>query len=219
MDLNFHQFIPSLPFLLQGITVTLKIVFIAGILGFVLGIILSVLKISKLPLLSWIADVYTSIFRGTPLVLQLMLIYYGTPQITGIEIAPSVAAILSFGLNSAAYISEIIRAGILAVDKGQNEAAMALGVSKKQAMFDLILPQALKNIFPALINEAVSLTKESAIVTVIGVTDIMRRAYIMGGEQYSYLEPLILAGIIYYILVMLLTMLAKVLERRMRRSD
>ena len=96
---------------------------------------------------------------------------------------------------------------------------MALGVSPRQAMFDLILPQALKNIFPALINEAVSLTKESAVVTVIGVTDIMRRAYIMGGEKYAYLEPMILAGLIYYVLVMILTTLAKAVERRMRRSD
>ncbi|PKG25653.1 amino acid ABC transporter permease [Niallia nealsonii] len=219
MELDFQQFIPSLPFLLQGIVVTLKIVFIAGILGFILGIILSIFKISNISVLTWIANIYTSIFRGTPLVLQLMLIYYGIPQITGYEIEPSVAAIISFALNSAAYISEIIRAGILAVDKGQKEAAMALGVPSRQAMLDLILPQALKNIFPALINEAVSLTKESAIVTVIGVTDIMRRAYIMGGEKYSYFEPLILAGLIYYVLVMILTMLAKVLEGRMRKSD
>ncbi|MCM3215452.1 MULTISPECIES: amino acid ABC transporter permease [Niallia] len=219
MELDFQQFIPSLPFLLKGITVTLKIVFVAGILGFVLGIVLSILKISKFPVLSWIADAYTSIFRGTPLVLQLMIIYYGTPQITGVQIEPAAAAILSFGLNSAAYISEIIRAGILAVDKGQKEAALALGVNNRQAMFDLILPQALKNIFPALINEAVSLTKESAIVTVIGVTDIMRRAYIMGGDKFSYFEPLLLAGVIYYVMVMVLTLLAKVLERRMRRSD
>ncbi|GKU81108.1 amino acid ABC transporter permease [Niallia sp. NCCP-28] len=219
MELDFQQFIPSLPFLLQGIVVTLKIVFIAGILGFVLGVILSIFKISNIPFLTWIANIYTSIFRGTPLVLQLMLIYYGIPQIIGYDIEPSAAAVISFALNSAAYISEIIRAGILAVDKGQKEAAMALGVPSRQAMLDLILPQALKNIFPALINEAVSLTKESAIVTVIGVTDIMRRAYIMGGEKYSYLEPLILAGLIYYVLVMILTMLAKVLEGRMRKSD
>jgi len=219
MDLDFQQFIPSLPFLLQGIAVTLRIVLVAGVIGFVLGIILSILKLSKLPILGWIAQAYTSIFRGTPLVLQLMIIYYGVPQLTNIQIEPAVAAILSFGLNSAAYISEIIRAGIMAVDKGQKEAAMALGVSSRQTMFDLILPQALKNIFPALINEAVSLTKESAVVTVIGVTDIMRRAYIMGGEKYSYLEPMILAGLIYYVLVIILTTLAKALERRMRKSD
>ncbi|HWJ78440.1 MAG TPA: amino acid ABC transporter permease [Niallia sp.] len=219
MDLDFQQFIPSLPFLLQGIAVTLRIVLVAGVIGFILGIILSILKLSKLPILGWIAQAYTSIFRGTPLVLQLMIIYYGVPQLTNIQIEPAVAAILSFGLNSAAYISEIIRAGIMAVDKGQKEAAMALGVSSRQTMFDLILPQALKNIFPALINEAVSLTKESAVVTVIGVTDIMRRAYIMGGEKYSYLEPMILAGLIYYVLVIILTTLAKALERRMRKSD
>lgn len=219
MGLDFQQFIPSLPYLLKGITVTLQIVVVAGIIGFVLGIVLSIFKLSKIPVLSWIAAIYTSVFRGTPLVLQLMIIYFGVPQLTGIQIEPAVAAILSFGLNSAAYISEIIRAGILAVDRGQKEAAMALGVSPRQAMFDLILPQALKNIFPALINEAVSLTKESAVVTVIGVTDIMRRAYIMGGEKYAYLEPMILAGLIYYVLVMILTTLAKVVERRMRRSD
>ncbi len=219
MGLDFQQFIPSLPYLLKGITVTLQIVVVAGIIGFVLGIVLSIFKLSKIPVLSWIAAIYTSVFRGTPLVLQLMIIYFGVPQLTGIQIDPAVAAILSFGLNSAAYISEIIRAGILAVDRGQKEAAMALGVSSRQAMFDLILPQALKNIFPALINEAVSLTKESAVVTVIGVTDIMRRAYIMGGEKYAYLEPMILAGLIYYVLVMILTTLAKAVERRMRRSD
>ncbi|NMO78373.1 amino acid ABC transporter permease [Niallia alba] len=219
MGLDFQQFIPSLPYLLKGITVTLQIVVVAGIIGFVLGIVLSIFKLSKIPVLSWIAAIYTSVFRGTPLVLQLMIIYFGVPQLTGIQIEPAVAAILSFGLNSAAYISEIIRAGILAVDRGQKEAAMALGVSSRQAMFDLILPQALKNIFPALINEAVSLTKESAVVTVIGVTDIMRRAYIMGGEKYAYLEPMILAGLIYYVLVMILTTLAKAVERRMRRSD
>lgn len=219
MGLDFQQFIPSLPYLLKGVTVTLQIVIVAGIIGFVLGIILSIFKLSKIPVLSWIAAIYTSVFRGTPLVLQLMIIYFGVPQLTGIQIEPSVAAILSFGLNSAAYISEIIRAGILAVDRGQKEAAMALGVAPRQAMFDLILPQALKNIFPALINEAVSLTKESAVVTVIGVTDIMRRAYIMGGEKYAYLEPMILAGLIYYVLVMMLTTLAKAVERRMRRSD
>ncbi|CAI9388942.1 MULTISPECIES: amino acid ABC transporter permease [Bacillaceae] len=219
MGLDFQQFIPSLPYLLKGVTVTLQIVIVAGIIGFVLGIILSIFKLSKIPVLSWIAAIYTSVFRGTPLVLQLMIIYFGVPQLTGIQIEPSVAAILSFGLNSAAYISEIIRAGILAVDRGQKEAAMALGVAPRQAMFDLILPQALKNIFPALINEAVSLTKESAVVTVIGVTDIMRRAYIMGGEKYAYLEPMILAGLIYYVLVMILTTLAKAVERRMRRSD
>lgn len=219
MNLDFAQFIPSMPYILKGIAVTLKIVLLAGILGFALGIILSLFKISSFKFLGWIADVYTSIFRGTPLVLQLMLIYYGSPQVIGYQIEPYTAAILSFGLNSGAYISEIIRAGILAVDKGQKEAAMALGVPYGKMMWDIILPQALKNILPALMNEFITLTKESAIVTTIGVMDIMRRSYQVGAENYSFFEPLLIAGLIYYLMVVTLTMLGKVLERRMRRSD
>lgn len=219
MNLDFMQFIPSLPYILKGIIVTLKIVVLAAVLGFVFGIILSLFKISKIKLLGWFADFYTSIFRGTPLVLQLMLIYFGSPQIFGFQIEPYTAAVLSFSLNSGAYISEIIRAGILAIDKGQQEAAMALGVPYGKMMWDIILPQALKNILPALMNEFITLTKESAIVTTIGVMDIMRRSYQVGAQYYSYFEPLILAGIIYYLMVIALTFLGKAVERRMRRSD
>ncbi|PLR99950.1 amino acid ABC transporter permease [Bacillus sp. T33-2] len=219
MNLDFSQVMPSLPYILKGVMVTLEIVIVAGLLGFALGIILALFKISSIKALGWFADVYTSIFRGTPLVLQVMLIYYGSPQLIGYQIEPYTAAVLSFGLNSAAYISEIIRAGILAVDKGQQEAAMALGVPYKRMMWDIILPQALKNILPALMNEFITLTKESAIVTVIAVDDIMRRAYIVGGEKYRFFEPLILAGLIYYVMVITLTFTGKALERRMRRSD
>ncbi|WP_141431767.1 amino acid ABC transporter permease [Bacillus sp. 03113] len=219
MSLDFQPIIPTIPYILKGLGVTLKIVSLAGVIGFIFGIILSILKISQIKVLTFLADAYTSIFRGTPLVLQLMIIYYGLPQVIGYQIEPATAAILSFGLNSAAYISEIIRAGILAVDKGQSEAAMALGVPSRFTMLDIILPQALKNILPALLNEFISLTKESAIVTVIGVTDVMRRAYIVGGDKYSYFEPLLIAGLVYYILVSILTLLGKSLERRMRKSD
>ncbi|MBA4538216.1 amino acid ABC transporter permease [Bacillus aquiflavi] len=219
MELDFIKIIPSMPYILQGIGVTLKIVSLAAILGFVLGIILSFFKISSFKPLVWFANAYTSIFRGTPLVLQLMLIYFGYPQLTGLDIEASTAAVLSFGLNSAAYISEIIRAGILAVDKGQQEAAMALGIPYKKMMKDIILPQALKNILPALMNEFITLTKESAVVTVIGVADIMRRAYIVGGDQFRYFEPILFAGVIYYLMVISLTFLGKIIERRLRHSD
>ncbi|ANB59229.1 amino acid ABC transporter permease [Anoxybacteroides amylolyticum] len=219
MNLNFSQIVPSIPYILQGITVTLKIVAFAALLGFVLGIILALFKIGRIKLLTWLADAYTSVFRGTPLVLQLMIIYFGLPQIIGFEIEAFPAAVIAFGLNSAAYISEIIRAGILAVDKGQREAAMALGVPYRRMMLDIILPQALKNILPALMNEFITLTKESAVVTVIGATDIMRRAYIVGGQKYAFFEPLLVAGLIYYVLVMILTLLGKAVEGRMRKSD
>jgi arginine/lysine/histidine transport system permease protein len=147
------------------------------------------------------------------------LIYYGSPQVFGTQIQPYTAAVLAFALNSGAYISEVIRAGILAIDKGQQEAAMALGVPYGKMMWDIILPQALKNILPALMNEFISLTKESAIVTTIGVMDIMRRAYQVGADQYSFFEPLLIAGAIYYVMVIILTFLGKALERRMRRGD
>jgi len=219
MNLDFSQIVPSMPYILKGIGVTIQIVLASAILGFVLGVILSLCKISRNKPLQWFADAYTSVFRGTPLVLQLLLIYFGLPQLLGFDIAPFPAAVAAFGLNSAAYISEIIRAGILAVDKGQREAALALGIPYRRMMGQIILPQALKNILPALMNEFITLTKESAIVTVIGALDIMRRAYIVGGEKFAYLEPVIFAGLIYYVMVMGLTLLGKAVERRMRKGD
>ena len=219
MNLDFTAVLPSFPYILKGVWVTLQIAFFAGIFGFVFGIILSLFKISHIKILNWIADLYTSIFRGTPLVLQLMIIYFGSPQVLGYQIEPINAAVLSFGLNSTAYISEIIRGGIQGVDKGQSEAAMALGVPYRPMMLNIVFPQALKNILPSLMNEFITLTKESAIVTTIGVMDIMRRAYQVGSDQFRFIEPLILAGIIYYVLVMLLTLLGKAVERRMRKSD
>jgi polar amino acid transport system permease protein len=153
MNLDFSQIVPYIPFILEGIWVTLKFVIISIILGFILGTILALFKISRIKALNWFGDAYTSIFRGTPLILQLMLIYFAIPQLTGYNIEPFLASVLAFGLNSSAYVSEIIRAGIQAVDKGQTEAAQALGVPYPLMMKDLILPQALKNILPALMNE------------------------------------------------------------------
>jgi len=219
MDLDFTQIAPSIPYILKGLGITIQIVLAAALLGFTLGIILTLFKISKFRLLRWFADGYTSVFRGTPMVLQLLIIYYGLPQIIGFEITAFPAAVIAFGMNSAAYISEIIRAGILAVDKGQSEASLALGIPYRPMMKDIILPQAMKNILPALMNEFITLTKESAVVTVIGAMDVMRRAYIVGGQTYRYFEPLLIAGIIYYILVMVLTIFGKAIERRMRKSD
>ena len=216
---DFSVVWPSVPYILKGIGVTLQIVAGATVIGIVLGILLSLCKIGNIAPLRWLANFYTSIFRGTPLVLQLMLIYYAFPQMTGIIIDPMPAAIIAFGLNSAAYISEIIRAGINAVDKGQMEAAKALGIPYSKMMKDIILPQAMKNILPSLMNEFITLNKESAIVTVVGALDIMRRAYVVGGDTYRYLEPLLVAGAIYYVMTLVLTFLGAMLEKRMRRSD
>lgn len=219
MNLDFSQIVPYIPFILEGIWVTLKFVSMSILVGFVLGTILAMCKISGISILKWLADAYTSIFRGTPLILQLMIIYFAVPQLTAYDISPYLSAILAFGLNSSAYVSEIIRAGILAVDKGQTEAAAALGVPYKPMMINIILPQALKNILPALMNEFITLTKESAIVSTIGYLDLMRRAQIVGSDIYRNFEPLLFAGLIYWIMVFILTQIGRVVERRMRVSD
>lgn len=216
---HFDLVVPSIPYILEGIGVTLQIVISAAIIGIILGVLLSLCKIGKIAPLRWLANFYTSIFRGTPLVLQLMLIYYALPQVMDIQIQPMQAAIIAFGLNSGAYISEIIRGGINAVDKGQLEAAKALGIPYGKTMKDIILPQAIKNILPSLMNEFITLNKESAIVTVVGALDIMRRAYVVGGDTYTYLEPLLIAGLIYYVMTLILTFLGAMLEKRMKRSD
>ncbi|MCJ0930359.1 amino acid ABC transporter permease [Virgibacillus halodenitrificans] len=219
MNLDFSQIVPYIPFMLEGIWVTLKFVSASIVIGFIIGTLLALCKITKIPVLKVLADIYTSIFRGTPLILQLMIFYFAVPQLTGYDIEPFSSAILAFGLNSAAYVSEIIRAGIMAVDKGQTEAAQALGVPYKSMMANIILPQAIKNILPALMNEFITLTKESAIVSVIGYLDIMRRAQIVGADIYRNFEPLLFAGVIYWLMVYVLTQLGKVVERRMRYSD
>ncbi|PFF15761.1 amino acid ABC transporter permease [Bacillus cereus] len=219
MNLDFSAITPSIPYILKGLEVTLKIVAVSALAGFILGTLLSLCKIARIRALNIAADFYTSIFRGTPLVLQLMIIYFGVPQIIGYEIPAFLAAVLAFSLNSGAYMSEVIRAGIQAVDKGQTEAAMALGIPYGKMMRNIIFPQALKNILPALVNEFATLTKESAVVTVIGATDLMRRAYIVGGETFKYLEPLLFVGLIYYMLVIILTLVGKAIEGRMKKSD
>ncbi|RDW17136.1 arginine ABC transporter permease [Oceanobacillus arenosus] len=219
MNLDFSQIVPYIPFMIEGIWVTLGFVFVSILVGLILGIILALFKITKSKFLKGIANVYTSIFRGTPLILQLMIIYFAIPQLTGYDIEPFVSAILAFGLNSAAYVSEIIRAGIMAVDRGQIEAAEALGVSYRPMMQNIILPQAVKNILPALMNEFITLTKESAIVSTIGYLDLMRRAQIVGADIYRNFEPLLFVGAIYWVMVFILTKLGQAAERRLRQSD
>ena len=180
---------------------------------------LSLIKISKVKPLVWFAQFYTSIFRGTPLLVQLMLIYYATPQLLNYQITALQAGVLTFGLNSAAYISESIRGGILSVDKGQWEAAMSLGVPKHRLMIDIVFPQAFKNTLPSLVNESIALLKDSSMVSIIGVADTMRWASLIQAKTFRAFEAFIVAAVVYYILVMALTTLGRYLERRVRVSD
>lgn len=219
INLDFGILQGYMGYILQGIYVTLLFTLVSALFGFVWGAILSLFKISHVRPLQWFATAYTSVFRGTPLLLQLFLIYFATPQLLDYTISPLLAAGLAFGLNSAAYLSETIRAGIMAVDRGQREAAMALGIPYRTMMISIIFPQAVKNILPALVNECVALLKESSLVSVIGVQDLMRRATVVQANTYRAFEALLVVGAIYYVLVLILTSLARVLERRLRRSD
>jgi His/Glu/Gln/Arg/opine family amino acid ABC transporter permease subunit len=219
VNLHFDLLVPAIPFILQGTWVTLEYMFLAAIISVIWGTILSIFKISHIRPLKWFGVAYTSVFRGTPLLVQLSIIYMATPQLTGYNITALQAGVLAFGLNSAAYVSETIRGGILAVDRGQREAALSLGVSYGRMMLDIILPQAVKNILPALVNESIALLKDTALVSTIGAADLLRRAEIVTGELYIYFEPLILVAAVYYVLVMILTWFGRMLERRLRRSD
>jgi His/Glu/Gln/Arg/opine family amino acid ABC transporter permease subunit len=218
-NLDFGRILPDLPFILQGIPLTLLFTITSVFFGLIWGTILSLFKISGIKPLAAAADAYTSIFRGTPLLLQLAIVYFATPQLTGYNIPALLAGVLTFTLNSGAYMSETIRGGILAVDKGQREAAMSLGVSYWIMLIDVIFPQALRNILPALVNETIALLKDSSLVSTIGVVEILRSAQIVGANKYIYFEPLLFAGLIYYVLVMALTIAASSLERRLRKSD
>ena len=216
MILNFEAIIPSIPLILEGIIVTLKFTLTSLACGLPLGFLLALAKISPQKTLRAIAQVYTSIFRGTPLLVQLGLIYYATPQLTGYTISAFEAGVLTFSLNSAAYSSEIIRAGIESIDIGQWEAAQVLGLSRWQLLRGVIFPQAVRNVLPALVNEMVDLLKESALVSTIGEADLLRQAQKVASEKYLYFEPLIIAAACYYVMVMLISFSAKKLEQRLR---
>lgn len=217
--LDFSVLKSYVPMLGNAILLTLEFTILSTILGFLLGIVLSLIKISRFKVLIKLADIYTSIFRGTPLLVQLMLIYYATPQLFDYQITALQAGVLTFSLNSAAYISESIRGGILSVEKGQWEGGMALGIPKGRMLLNIIFPQAFKNTLPSLINECIALLKDSSMVSIIGVADTMRWASLIQAKTFRAFEAFIVAALIYYVMVMLLTSLGKYLERKVRVSD
>lgn len=219
---NFDKIAPWLEFLVKGTGVTLLIAVVSAFFGIAIGIVLVLMSNKKTT--DYISKAYIDLFRGTPLLLQLAIIYYATPQlldrlINGLfdtnydfAIEALIAVFITFSLNSAAYISEIIRSGINSVDNGELEAAHALGISKFHMYKDIILPIAFKNSFPALMNEFITLVKETSIVGTIGIADLYRRQQIVTGQTYLYLEALIVIGIIYYTVIKLLSILGRKYE-------
>ncbi len=205
-------------FFINGAKLTLFLAFFTVLFGTILGLLLSLMKLSNSKILKAISTAYIEFLRGTPVLVQLYIIYYGLPSL-GIEFPDVVAGIITLSLNSAAYVAEIIRAGINAVDKGQMEAARSLGMSNAQAMRHIIIPQAFKNILPALGNEFIVVIKESSIVSVIGIHELMYNADTVRGNTFRPFEPLIVAALLYFVMTFTLSKVLGVAERRMKVSD
>ena len=204
-------------YFLEGIKWTLIVSVLAVIFGVIFGMGLTYLKRSKIKVLNIIAAVYIEIIRGTPLLLQIWFVYFGIGEFINIPVLP--ACIIALSLNSAAYVAELIRAGIDAVDKGQMEAARSLGMNQVTAMRLIIIPQAVKNILPAIGNEFVAVIKESSMASVLGVAELMYAAKVTGSQTFSYMETLSIAAIFYFIMTFTLGRLMKHFERRLKVSD
>lgn len=198
-------------FIGTGVTVTLGLLIGGLLLGLTLGITLSVLRYKKIG--ASVINALISMVRGTPLILQLSIVYFSAPSLIGMRLNILTAGILTFGLNSSAYIAEIVRAGIQSLPKGQFEAAKTLEIPSFYMWKDIILPQVTKNILPAMVGEVIALLKETALIATIGGMDIMRMAQMLAAEQFTYFMPLCIAGVYYYGLVLLIEFAGKKIEQ------
>ena len=202
---------------INGLGISLQLTLYAAILGTIIGLLLALAKLGRVKWLQGLANLYVDMIRGTPAVVQLMLIYYA---ILGSSSLPKIlVASIAFGINSGAYVCELIRAGIMAVDKGQMEAARSLGFSYAHSMVYIIIPQAIKNILPALANEFIVLLKETAIAGYIALDDLTRAGNIVRGRTFDAYTPFILVAMIYLYITTILTWMLSKLERRLRESD
>lgn len=210
---------------LNGLENTLIIAIVGLILGIVIGTLLAVTKV--IPQKRWynkvfskLTDIYVGLFRGTPMVVQLLIMYYVLFPLIGLAKIPALTvAIIAFGMNSGAYVCEIMRSGILSVDKGQMEAGRALGMGYCRTMFKVIIPQAVKNILPTLGNEFISLVKETSVASFITVVDLTKAFQQIGSATYDYFIPYIVLALCYLVIVYIITIAVKLIERRMRASD
>lgn len=218
-QLNFSFLSKYYMFFLNGAKFTIILAIFTVLFGVVLGVVLALMRISKNKPLNFVSAAYVEFIRGTPLMVQLFIIYYALPNMIGVNLPDMVSAILALAVNSSAYVSEIIRAGIQAVDKGQMEAARSLGMPYGMAMRYIIIPQAIKNILPALGNEFIVVIKESSIVSVIGIHELMYNADTVRGNTFRAFEPLIIAAFMYFIMTFTLSKLMGRFERRLKTSD
>ena len=202
-----------IPQLLEGLKVTIKIFFITLVLSLPLGMIIALFRTSKIKILQSISRIYVTILRGTPLLLQILFIFFGLPYIANINIDRFPAAILAMVLNYGAYFGEIFRAGILSIDKGQYEAADILGLSKKDTFVRIIMPQAIKRIFPPVANEIITLVKDTSLIYVVGLDELLKIAKI-AANRLSSIMPFVVVAIIYLIFNSIISKLLEIIEKK-----
>lgn len=213
--MNFSVVEPYASMFWGGLAVTLEVTGAALVLAFALGAVIAVLKVLPCRPLRLLLDFYTSIFRGIPLIVLLFIAYFATPQLTGFKISMFAASVLTLGLNGSATVSETLRGGIEGVDAGQYDASQALALPYTTMMARIIIPQALRSVAPALVNEVITVLKSSSLVATIGLMDMMRAAQSVQALTYRAFEPFIVVAVIYYVIVMCLTAVARALEKRL----
>jgi His/Glu/Gln/Arg/opine family amino acid ABC transporter permease subunit len=214
--IDFQLIKESLPSLFQGLFVTIKISTIGCLIGFSLGTFLAIIQTSAIPVLNFFVNVYVTFIRGTPMLIQILFIYYLLPQL-GIMLPTTWAAIIAIGLNSAAYISQVIKSGIGSVNKGQREAAQVLGFSTLQTVRYIILPQAMRVVLPALGNELITLIKDSSLASIIGVAELTKEGRIIISRTYDAISIFFIVALFYLVLTSLISLLVMKLEQRMQQ--
>ncbi|MCG7599641.1 amino acid ABC transporter permease [Halomonas sp. McH1-25] len=218
MDVTF-QFdwqaaIDSIPYLLEGIPWTLLISFGGLAIGFIIGIVFGLLRISPIAILRWPAIAYIEVFRGTPVLVQVLFIFYGLPQIIGGPINALTAGIAAIALNAGAYISEIVRGGVQSIEKGQREAGLSLGLSRAQAFRYIIWPQAFRRMIPALGNQGIVSIKDTSLFSVIGVGELVRQGQIYIATTFTALEVYFMVAVMYLAITLSLSFALRQIERR-----
>ncbi|AJS61439.1 amino acid ABC transporter substrate-binding protein [Paenibacillus sp. IHBB 10380] len=203
----------------MGIGYTLLLSALGVLFGFIIGLFIALMRMNDLRIVKWLGTTYVEILRGTPMLVQLMIIHYGLALTLGINLSPLQSGVITLSINSSAYLAEIFRAGIQGVDRGQMEAARSLGMNQGAAMRHIILPQAFKSILPAIGNEFITIIKESSIVSVIGMAEIMYQAQVIKNITYQGLSPFIIAAAIYFVMTFTLSKLLGIVERKLSASD
>lgn len=219
MEFDISLVSNSLPLLLRGALLTLEITALSVGFGLILGLILGLSQLAKTPLLRWPAKVYVDFIRGTPLLIQIFIIYFALPNLIGHRIDPFIAAVTACSLNSGAYIAEIFRGGILSISQGQMRAGLSLGMTYGQTMRYIVLPQAFKRIIPPLGNEFIAMLKDSSLVSVIGFEELTRSGQLVIAETYATIEIWTAVALLYLIMTLSISQIVRFMEKRFRLSD